>query len=65
MLADLHLDLTQVVTKWERGSPTSAVDGGQGRLFRHLAKKSALHFGGQEERWPDAEALREVEAESG
>jgi hypothetical protein len=46
-------------------SPTSAVDGGHSSLFGQLAKKSALHFGGEEEWGVDAEPLRKIEAEPG
>jgi hypothetical protein len=46
-----------------RASPTSAVRGGRGRKIAHLAKQWALHFGRQEERRADSEALREVKAE--
>src|SRR5712691_6191558 len=46
-----------------KSSPTSAVRGGQSRSFRHLGKKSPLHFGGSGDGRRHAEALGEVEAE--
>jgi hypothetical protein len=45
-------------------NPTSAVQGGQGRSFGHLGKKSPLHFGEVGDGRRHAEALREVEAEA-
>src|SRR5437867_13375094 len=47
-----------------RSSPTSAVCRGRARLFKGLAKKSALHFEPRDQGRMDTEAFREVQPQA-